>query len=465
MTFSHAVWVVVLCLFAGSYTWGMRGTILGGERGAMLPGAALALLLLYAGGGVPLTEAFPLAAVVGAAGMFFGGSQTYGETISMTHDPDASVRRLGRLGLAIKGAGWFGVFGGIFSFGVGAWSGSFALWQVILFVSLLPVVKWLGVAAFNSPQKPKENRFPPLYFSQSRFEVWGGLVALCLYFCIFGSVTHVWLMPLMTAFGMLSGALGFWLGNLFQTALDGSHESGLFALLRRPGIFSSWKGMECIFGAVGGLGIGAGWCLLYLPFSRRYIERIISHSGIWSAFSEKTDNILLFVWLFLFALYVLRYMFPQDKGRFGRALHKTEDIWVYPVFCYVPLFLAACGNTAFAGVFSVSVMLFLLAEKIAFSGAEHYESLPGAKIWQAVLVGITAVCLALQLFLNFSLSAYWMLFVWLLSFVVVYICMQVVGLFCSPDGKRAFRGSISWMVWAVVCVAAVLIPGWFYFHI
>ena len=123
MTFSHAVLVIVLCLFAGSYTWGMRGTILGGERGAMLPGAVLALILLYAGGSLPLTAAFPLSAVVGAAGMFFGGSQTYGETISLTREADGSLRRYGRLGLAVKGAGWFGVFGGIFSFGVSAWSG------------------------------------------------------------------------------------------------------------------------------------------------------------------------------------------------------------------------------------------------------------------------------------------------------------------------------------------------------
>lgn len=55
MTFTHALFVMLLCAAVGSYTWGMRGTIIGGERGALLPGAALATVLICAGGVEPVS--------------------------------------------------------------------------------------------------------------------------------------------------------------------------------------------------------------------------------------------------------------------------------------------------------------------------------------------------------------------------------------------------------------------------
>ena len=404
----------------------------------MLTGAELALVLLQAGNFLPMSVLYPMAATVGAAGMFFGGAQTYGETIRLTHDTRDDVRLWGRFGLTVKGAGWFGIFGGILGFAVGAFAGRYALWQTLLFVLLLPCVKWLGVLLLNSPQNAKKGRKPKFYFSEKRFEVWGGILLLCVYMMLFATVLREWLMLLLTVFGMFFGGLGFFCGNLFQTALDKERENpkNLFALMRRTGVFSSWKGMECIFGAIGGLGMGLAWCVLYTPFVQKHIDAILSHSGAWSAFGDKTNNVFLFVWLLLFLLFMLRYALPADgRTKLSRLAHDKEDVWIWPVFCYIPLFLACTGNVLFSQVFSFTVLLYLLADKVVFAGTEHFETIPGAKGLHITLFVLPTAAFCVQIFTRVSFGMYATFAVYILSYLLVYAYTVV-----SPLIKRLPAG-------------------------
>lgn len=119
MDFGNAIVCILLTTLAASYGWGMRGSLIGGEKGAMLPGALTGLIL----GGFSGIGAVN-AAAAGLMGMTFGGTETYGETIGFVlhrgREDYNPVR--GYVGLAFKGALWFsicGAFIGIsFSYGV-----------------------------------------------------------------------------------------------------------------------------------------------------------------------------------------------------------------------------------------------------------------------------------------------------------------------------------------------------------
>ncbi|MCL1952151.1 MAG: hypothetical protein FWF60_04920, partial [Oscillospiraceae bacterium] len=77
---------IAISTVALSYGWGMRGTTLGGEKGAMLPGALMGLLLALFSGSPFLREHFYLLGAAGALGMYFGGSMSYMQTIGFGSD-------------------------------------------------------------------------------------------------------------------------------------------------------------------------------------------------------------------------------------------------------------------------------------------------------------------------------------------------------------------------------------------
>jgi hypothetical protein len=83
----------------------------------------------------------------------------------------------------------------------------------------------------------------------------------------------------------------------------------------------------------------------------------------------------------------------------------VEDILIWPLFCGVPLFLAATGNIFFGRVFSFGMLLFVLAEKFVLSREERYENLFGAKVLQCIWMLLTAGVFAMLLFTNYSFTA------------------------------------------------------------
>lgn len=466
MTFSHILFVLLLCVLTGSYTWGMRGTLLGGERGAMLPGAAVALVLLFSSGSVPMASTFPMAAVIGAAGMFFGGSQTYGETIGLTDSSDKSTRVRGNIGLAIKGAGWFGVYGGMIGFGLGAMAGHYTMWETTLFVVLLPVVRGLGILLLNTPMKPKVQKHPRFYFSEKRSEVWGGMLFIVLYIFVFCGCKGEWFALLMCLFGLVFGAVGFIFGNFIRSYAD-LHLSDAW--------ISGWKAMECTFGAIGAAGIGLAWCLFYGPFVSRYTYEITAHSGAWTPLPSKTYTLLAFIWLLLVGLFIARYWFAQPNskkaGRISRILYGAEDMFCYGVFCLLPLLFSSFGNEFFCQIFVVFGMFYLLPDKIVF-GCKKKDAVP--VILQCALILIAAVLLFMQLFfgLTFTACAAWIL--WLLSYLLVMnlIRLDPIRLRALTKKEGSLKSAVlslsaepAWLIWAGVSVIGLLILGIPYFSL
>ncbi len=498
------IFTVILATVAGSYTWGMRGTILGGEKGAVLPGAALGLIFAFACNSLPVSSLFAIPAAAGGAAMFFGGAHTYGETIGLSYNKDKKIRWHGRTGLFIKGANWFGIFGGIMGLCFAMLAGRFKLYEIIIFVALLPAAKWLGFFLLNWPQKPSENKFPKFYFSVKRFEIWGGMLMLCIYIALFAAIKREWFAVIMTVVGFVSGGLGFFIGNHFQTATSAEREDGKYILgaLQRKGFVGSWKFMEFTLGALGGLGTSLCFCLCYDRFVVDYVEEIALHGGTLELMSEHSYNVFTFVWLTLLLLYTVRFAIPEprnyrpeveEKYRSGAiALDKYEDLMAYssdkkpssfvkfiygieeyiiwPVFCYIPLFLAFSGNVFASEIISFFLVFWLVADKVIFDGKHGDEK--GAYVLCAFLAVLPLTGLAIQLFTSYKFSAF-------ATFLMYSVSYEITELYLgfNPAKMRALKkehgtfskallatkSGLTVRVYSLFCVAVMLTMGYFYF--
>src|SRR5262245_8936307 len=118
----HLLAAVLFPALAAGMGWGIRGQY-GHETGAMIAGAlaALTLVLLFASHFSSVTGA--RAAALMAAAIGIGGSETYGQTVGLTHDKELvghwAALTWGMLGLALKGGLWIGFGGAFLGMGLG----------------------------------------------------------------------------------------------------------------------------------------------------------------------------------------------------------------------------------------------------------------------------------------------------------------------------------------------------------
>lgn len=101
-------WPTVICAsLAGGMGWGIRGQY-GHETGAMIAGLLVCLVIALTLCRNASSLAIARAVALGTVAMGFGGTETYGQTVGLTHDPEMvgnwSALYWGMLGLAIKGS-------------------------------------------------------------------------------------------------------------------------------------------------------------------------------------------------------------------------------------------------------------------------------------------------------------------------------------------------------------------------
>ncbi|MFM7590614.1 MAG: hypothetical protein ACKO85_02370, partial [Isosphaeraceae bacterium] len=238
LTLSH----YLLATVAMSLGWGLRGTIGGGEIGAMIPGAMLGLVFARFARLDPLQSS--LVSAASALGFGLGGAETYGQTIGLLKNQQTAA--WGLLGLSLKGASW----------GIGA---AFFLWAAFhyrhdrkLYLSIAFAIFISGTLAgwwfVNHPKL--------IYFSdplnKPREEVWFGLILGPLLAMCYLSIAFRTRQPLAYSItGFIVGALGFGLGSLWL----------YFGFTRLPQWRSApwWKLMEFSFGAI----LGAGFTISF----------------------------------------------------------------------------------------------------------------------------------------------------------------------------------------------------------
>jgi len=223
-----------------SLGWGLRGFIGGGPLGAMIPGAMVALSLALLLG---RKQDLGLIAACGAAGVGFGGQETYGQTVGLSLHPETFWWAI--TGFAIKGGVW-GLLGGIvIAMGLMRGAARYTRRHWLSGLALMIAGTWTGWRLVNAGKL--------IYFSnrldKPREEVWAGLLlgalALLLYM---GSRGAGAVLRRFALWGALGGAAGFAIGAAIQAW---GRPSGYTPWL------DWWKVMELTFGAL--LGAAYGW--------------------------------------------------------------------------------------------------------------------------------------------------------------------------------------------------------------
>ncbi len=191
---SQHVWIVLCGALAGGLGWGIRGQY-GHESGAMMAGLLVSSVIAvgYLSHMPALFVARAMALATIAIGI--GGSETYGQTVGLTHDADLvgnwESLRWGMLGLAIKGSVWIGFSGLLLGHALGGQL--LGPIKMVGLVAMMWALHLFGVWLINQPYDPARRLLPEIYFSadwywrpnagaelKPRREVWGGLLVALL---------------------------------------------------------------------------------------------------------------------------------------------------------------------------------------------------------------------------------------------------------------------------------------------
>lgn len=266
-------WAAVLfTAIAGGMGWGIRGQY-GHETGAMIAGVLVSLTLVYL-----LCRHLDVitgvrAAALATVAMGIGGTETYGVTLGLTHNPEMvgnwGALGWGLLGCLIKGSLWIG-FAGLF-LGIGLGGKRYRPLELLALCIAMLVAWRLGAWLLNSPFDIEGRRLPAIHFSnfwhwfpesevRPRREAWGGqlfAVALALAYCTWWKKDA--LARNMGLWGVLGGAVGFPLGQSFQAFHAWNRD------LFKGGIWTNldphinwWNLMEATFGFTMGAALGLG---------------------------------------------------------------------------------------------------------------------------------------------------------------------------------------------------------------
>ncbi len=419
---AESLLLVFLCIFSMAYGWGMRGSILGGEKGAMLPGAFVGLLIARFSGIPALQDNWFILTCAGACGFFLGGCQTYGETLGLTFGGIGTPGfKRGMTGVFIKGFTWFGVAAQMFGIAVVSGGGRHYTASDLIFTYCATIPAYfIGRTLLNRPHRPKENIFPKIYFSKTRVEFWGGSLFVFLTFFALNLVRHDWFTAIYSWIVALSAGLG-WVIAQFVHVYTHPHmklKNGKYLLgkLQEKHFIESWKFMECLIGGFGGLAMSAAFLGLkhLLPYT--------SESTVYTTPFASADKTMAIVWTVLFLIYSLHVIvepIPKKKRieeLYGydqltkaeyekeiKALEKPPFLMQYrPLFAniyegtefillgFLPPLLGMLGSLQTARLCAVFVLFWVLTDEICFDRFIYRRS---RYIFRIVMLGISAALL------------------------------------------------------------------------
>lgn len=392
------IFFIVFSTVAVSYGWGMRGTIIGGEKGAMLPGAFMGLLMAFFSGSEVLASSPWILAGVGALGMYCGGNMTYGDTLHLTmceeNPPHFAKNMFG--GIFLRGGIWFGIFGGYVSMFISAISGFYHLWQILAFFCMLPLYAFSFYLLLNKPFDPSENKFPKFYFSIKRKETWGGLLGMLIEIIVMSVIFKDWSTVAMTGGAFLSGAVGWTIAQLLQirARLPGKKGKRLFERLNQKNKVSAWKIMECFLGAFGGMGCAITFILAKPLFGDKLA--VIDTNGFYSYISDSKITYLLFViYLFILAVDCIQYfIIPKETDgykKYMRICNQTE----FAVYCIIPLLLSMIGSHLVSATIAFPVIILVLCQEFAEKSNKVGKTNPLYKLMYILPVAAITVLIAL----------------------------------------------------------------------
>ncbi len=398
---------ILLTTFAASYAWGMRGTVIGGEKGAMLPGAFIGLILaLFSGDAV--RENFWIPAAAGLMGMTFGGTEPYGETIGMVLHrgrPDYNPVK-GYFGLAFKGALWFSICGGFIAVSLASMSKSiYSTLDLVIFMLLVPVIQRIGYNIFNQPYDKQKGIYPKIFYSLTRREEWGSNLALLIAMIAFAVIRGDDFTLAMIAGGFFFGALGWLVAMKFYALSVFPMKNGkyIFGRLQEKGFIDGWKIMEFTLGAIGGFGLSLTYCVRF-GFVDKY-NKMIALNGI-RTLPESIEKYmpllcavfaLGIIWVNLYA------MMCENKDKKVNSF--KCDLIERPFYNIIPMIFVLLGSQFTARYSTVFMLVFVLAVKCIFDRFNESKLLPLAGVILTALCSfIFAICFRPELCTPFAIT-------------------------------------------------------------
>jgi hypothetical protein len=440
--------LLIFTSLAASYAWAMRGTKIGGEKGAMLPGAVLGLIFAWFSGYDLIRENFFVFSAVGALAMSYGGSQTYGETLSfvVSQKPPENYKK-GIIALIVKGSLWFGIFGAYMGMAFNAACGQKynRLDFIVLFAILVPL-RGLGVYILNRPVKPRENIFPKIYFSKTRNESWGGLLFVLLALTALMAAKGDTYSLGFTLAGAVSGAVGWVIGiNLFYLANHPLNNGKFFyGKLQEKGYVGGWKIMEFTLGAVGGLGTALYFFLNKQGFSK--MTSNISGGKLFPGFKANALSFLPWIALFLIFLPASQHLLQSGQNSKIKSKSKADVLgeimeWLEePIYSVIILSFIMLGNLKTAKLVSFFLILWLAVEKDLF---ERFIKTKQKWLWSIVFWGSLTAALLGEIFLPNSYPA---LYTWIL-YIFVYEFFELIWIDYEARQAKENKGKSFFKRW------------------
>ncbi len=369
--------ILLAVLFAGfavSYGWGIRGFVIGGEKGALLPGALMGIAVAFFSMGEAGKDFWMFFAAAGALTMFYGGTETYAQTMSflLSRDkegPYYNQLKKGVIGIFLKGGLWFSIPGFVLAFLPTALTGAYKIWEVALLFASFPVVSFIGTKIFNVPYDKAKGIHPKLYFSLDRREEWGSNVMIILVLTVFSLVKGDFYALGAGITGFIVGGFGFLLGLVLYD-IERRHGDKIFGKrLHGKGYIDGWKIMEHAFGAFAGGGL-----MLYFTLTSSHFTRILRGVSLVNLPLVNDKYICASVCLGLMCLTALQYplsAFAEKKG-------KSIDVSVFeqierPLWSAVPLIFIFLGSPSAAAFGTFGTLAFALCEKCSVEWYERSE--------------------------------------------------------------------------------------------
>ncbi len=364
---------VLFAAFAVSYGWGIRGFVIGGEKGALLPGALMGLAVAFFAAGDKGSELYLFFAAAGALSMFYGGTETYAQTMSFLLSRDVKGPYYGQLkkgvaGIFLKGALWFSIPGFILAMLPSALNGIYSLAEIIIMFLLFPVVSFIGTKIFNVPYDKKTGKFPKLYFSLDRREEWGSNVMIILVLTVFTLIKGDFFSLGAGICGFASGGFGFLIGLILYD-IERRHGDKIFGIrLHSKRYIDGWKIMEHAFGAFSG-----GALMLYFALNTEKLAALCD--GIVLSELPLGEDKFIFA-IACFALLLISALQYPISIISKKKTGKEPDIHIFemlerPMWSALPLIFIFLGSPSAAAFGAFGTLSYALCEKCSIEWYEH----------------------------------------------------------------------------------------------
>jgi len=434
VTTENPIYFILISMVTMCLGWGIRGLIIGGEKGSLVPGAFMGILCVWYTGSNLLMENVYLFAAACALGYSYGGMEPYGETMDliMKHDSPRYNPSMGYLALAFKGSIWGGLGAAFLGMSFSAMSGVVYRWyDFVIFFALVPLAQELGYRLFNTPYNPDKGIRPKICFSWNSREEWGRNVVIVAGLLVLMAVRGDVFGILMWVSGALSGAIGWIIGITFYDKEKYPLKNGkyLFGKFEKMGVINGWKIMEYTQGAVQGLGISAMFVVAW-PLAQKNLLAAEMVGELWHPIPQTLDTVLSWVFCALMILTVFLFIIPYRKNgnkiteAFGEVDMNLVEVLERPCYMVLPLSLVMLGSTTMAGIMCFFGMYYVVAQ---YEALEHYCDFKNITIIRIIVIALGAAILVGEILWGYELWQTWLLY------CVGYLIFDAIVVFRPRD--------------------------------